>query len=145
MKRNYWIVSAILALIVSSMTLMQGTGSQAADEDAARKIETLMKLRLEVLEELVQATTAFYQGGRGSLEDVLQASVLQSQAELELAKDASARRDILARRLEKLRELETVTKERFESGVVDVATSLRARAERLAAEIALQKWQAGNP
>jgi multidrug efflux pump subunit AcrA (membrane-fusion protein) len=108
------------------------------------RVQALLKERLAVLKEILAETEKLHeQSGAIPVEDVLQARSAVLKAELELSEGGKDRVEIHERIVALARELENVTDLRFQAGRVPHTALLAAKANRLEAEVALEREKVG--
>ena len=107
--------------------------------------KTLMQQRLEALKEAVELQEQMMQMGIAPDSKALRdAQVEALAAELELCSTRSERIGVLKRNLEALQKYEKLALARFKTGSSPANETLRAKADRLKAEIALERAKAGR-
>lgn len=113
-------------------------GATAAEANET-KIKTLRQERLTVLQDIAEMTFQLYQHARVSFSEVIEARREARIAELELCETDVERVAIWERMLTETKELEQLTLVRKEAGRDTEASLLRAKADRLEVEIALEQ------
>lgn len=109
------------------------------------RIRELQKERLALLREMADQTNTAYKGGQTPLAAVLEAQREVNAAELELCETNKERIAVLEKKVELAKEAEKATEQQVRARVSTQASLLRARANRLQAEIELEKEKAARP
>ncbi|MBA4066570.1 MAG: hypothetical protein C0501_23270 [Isosphaera sp.] len=109
------------------------------------KVRELQKERLALLRQVADWTTEAYKGGRFELLAVLEARREVIAAELELCETHKERLAVLEKAVELAKEIEKNTEKLVEARNAARAELLKARANRLQAEIELEKAKAAQP
>lgn len=109
------------------------------------KVRELQKERLALLRQLADQLTAANKRGETSVASVLEAQREVLAAELELCETGKERFAVLEKRVELAKEIEKATEKAVEARAVSAADLLRAKANRLQAEIELEKAKAVLP
>ncbi|MBX9626082.1 MAG: sigma-70 family RNA polymerase sigma factor [Gemmataceae bacterium] len=109
------------------------------------KIRELQQERLALLQQLADWMTEAYKGGQVPLTTVLEAQREVNAAELELCETHQERLAVLERKAELAKEIEKNTEKSVQAHSVPRANLLKARANRLQAEIELEKEKAARP
>ena len=109
------------------------------------KVRELQKERLALLRQVADWTTQAYKGGRFELLAVLEARREGIAAELELCETHKERLAVLEKAVELAKETEKSTEKLVEGRVAARTEQLKARANRLQAEIELEKAKAAQP
>ncbi|MBA4062552.1 MAG: hypothetical protein C0501_02375 [Isosphaera sp.] len=109
------------------------------------KIRELQKERLAVLRQIADQTNTAYKGGQVPLTTVLEAQREVNAAELELCETHKERLIFLEKKVELAKDTEKNTEKLVQAHTAPQAHLLRARANRLQAEIELEKEKAVRP
>jgi RNA polymerase sigma factor (sigma-70 family) len=105
-------------------------------------VQSLLKERLATLKDLAKAVEADYRTGNATFEQVAHAQRSLFEAELELCESAKERLAIHERMLMLAKETEKVVDALFRTAKAKQSDVLRAKANRLEAEIALERAKA---
>lgn len=124
------------ALIVVSMSMPAWSADEA-------KIKQLLKERLSVLNEVVAVTTTGYQAGRTDYQEVFDAQQAVCKAEFELCETDAERIAVLEKRLALAKQGVEHMKRKLEAALVSKTNLLKALAEQLKIEVALERLK-GN-
>jgi hypothetical protein len=122
-----------------------GAGLPAPGRSVDVTVRDLQRERLAVLQQVAGQLAELYQRGRGSVADILAAQKAALQAELELCATDSERLAVLGRLVAVAKQIEKFESDRSEAAGGDRLGLLRARANRLEAEIALAKAREARP
>ena len=147
MMNNRFLKSALLgSVVIVALTIKLGhSGAAEAPEvkSAAQQksVADLQQERLAVLEQLVKYATNDYQSARGDFEKVLQAQQQLLEAKLELAEDHASRVKALTESVELATQSQQIAEARKQAGRGTETDVLQCKANRLKAEIALQREQ----
>jgi hypothetical protein len=114
-------------------------GGKADKED---KVRTLLKERLAVLKEMAAQVHERFKAGASSSAEVMRANQEVYKAELELCETPKERVAVLEKNLDATKVLEDHVAQLVKAGAVPTAELLRAKANRLEAEIALEREKA---
>ncbi|MBI2806274.1 MAG: hypothetical protein HYX68_14945 [Planctomycetes bacterium] len=136
------IAYACLLLLAAGAWIGSGSSDSSlarAQEPKDGKIKELLKERLEVLKDVVKATKAAYLGGKVSFVELAQANARLNAAELELCTTDKERLAVLEAAVAIAKEYETAAVRQFKAGQATHASALYATANRLEAEIALER------
>ena len=135
-----------LIVLLSALFLVSATQAQAEPpaKNTATQVESLMKERRDVLQNIAQMLNAQYRVGTAGIDRVVSATNKLADAELELAKTKDERIAVCRKQVESCRDFEKLCQARHEVGIVTQADVLIATAERLKAEIQLLREQAGD-
>lgn len=128
-------------LLISPVRAQEGSAPASKDqtEESAKKIKELQKERIAVLKKLTDQLANLYKFGRVDYGEVLQASRQLAEAELEVAETDKERVELYQKLIAALKEHEEWVTRDFRAGRVPGAGLLKAKAERLEAEILLEK------
>lgn len=139
MKLRSFSVAVLVATVALTGVSILGTAAEPAKKPVSleSRISKLQQERLEVLEYIVKAETVAFQQGVGTADAVIRARLQLHDAQLEAATEHKERVNILAARLQHLRELEATTKKRVDVAIADRAEFMKVRSLRLKAEIDL--------
>jgi hypothetical protein len=144
--------SSFLLVLAVSAGLSLGSpraGAQepARAEAASAKLKELQKERLAILREMVKQAAEAFRSGRASYDDVGDASRMVLQAELEQCDTDQERIAVLEKLVAEAKALEERATQIAKTGQGTFRTVLKARADRLQAEITLErvKTRAANP
>ena len=137
--REIFLVTLIVALL-----LTWGAQTYLRQWPTARE-KALMQERLQALKEEVEMQEQMMATGVVDSSKALRdAQVEALAAELELCTTRSERIDVLKRNLDAQRKYEELAMARFKTGSYPANEMLRAKADRLKAEIALERVKAGR-
>jgi hypothetical protein len=103
------------------------------------RLKQLLKERLTTLRKLVDQTTRDYQAGRVSFDRVHQAMAAMLRAELELCDSDKERIAVLEKIVDQAKAHEKNAVQRYKAGNAPASDVLMATADRLEAEIALER------
>src|SRR5947208_756720 len=106
---------------------------RAADPPA--RVDDLRKERLAVVHEIAKQATAAYKVGTGSYEEMRDATRMVLEAELDQCTTDKERLAVLEQVVAEARKWEDLVAQTIKAGQVPARTGLKARADRLAAEI----------
>jgi outer membrane protein TolC len=135
------LLAALVFLPVFS--LLDGRAGPAEVKDS--KLQQLLKERLATLRKLVDQTTRDYQAGRVSFDRVHQAMAAMLRAELELCESNKERIEVLKKIVAQAKEHEQNAIQRYKAGQASSSDTLMATADRLEAEIALERVKSKAP
>jgi len=135
-----WVKTGHGPAIRSFRVFKKGPGEASAHVD--KKVDDLLKERLAILKELVTLTRSAYMAGTGTFADLRKANVSLLRAELELCESEKERIAVHEKAVASARDAERVAAQLHKSGSGTQAALLAARAERLDAEIALERARA---
>jgi len=135
---------AVLALVASgAIVTWSGTSPRAAAaERKDDKIKALLKERHATLEKIAAETSEGYRIGRASLSQVAEAKRAARNAELELCDTDKERVAVLEKMLEEAKDYEKSAEGGFQAARITHAAALKATADRLEVEIALERAKA---
>ena len=136
-------VALLLLLLVASPYYWAAASPQApAAEAKDSKLQGLLKERLATLREIAAQTDQAYRAGQATMEQVVQANQSLLAAELDLCASAKERIAILQKGVELAKQQEEVAMQRSRAGVAPAYVPLKAKVNRLEAEIALERAKA---
>jgi hypothetical protein len=132
-------------LLAVASFLVMSSQPRAAQEKApsAHQME-LLKERLGVLQQVHEVASALFSHARCSFEEVLAARRQLLQAQLEAATTDKERIEILEKMVEEATKTEEVAKRLKESAQASELPVLQAKADRLTAEIQLDRGRQGE-
>jgi hypothetical protein len=130
--------STLLVSPVRAQEGMEPAGKDSTDGSASR-IKELEKERIAVLKKLTEQLSSLYQKGRVDYGELLETTRLLAEAELEAAETDKERLEVYQKLIAALKEHEEWVTRDFRAGRVPGAGLLKAKAERLEAEIRLEK------
>jgi hypothetical protein len=108
------------------------------------KLQELQKERLATLQQLVTVTKTAYLQGTATFAEVAQASAQLLKADLELCESDQERLAAHEKALMLAKHYERIATQRYKAGQGTQASTLSATANRLEAEIALERARAGT-
>jgi hypothetical protein len=133
-------LAALIAVLFGLSLLFAGSApTLGADDPAPSKLDGLLKERLETLREVAKLASEAYKSGGGSFADVREAMRQVLEAELEQCTTDKERIAVLEKVVADAKKWEGFAEESVKAGVVPARTALKARADRLQAEIALER------
>jgi hypothetical protein len=116
------------------------------DEPAPSKLDELRKERLTILREIAKQVAQSYKSGTGSSDEMQDAMRRVFEAELDLCTTDKERVAVLEKAVAEAKKWEDVATKIVEAGQAPARTGLKARANRLQAEIALERLRSkGTP
>ena len=130
-----------LALVIGAGFWSLSVNSQQAiaqQKDVA-KLTELLQERLATRTEIAKHAAQEYQRGAASLEQLQKAEQARIEAELDLCETAAERIKLLEESVALARTLEKSVLAKFERGIITTVESLQAKANRLEAEIRLER------
>jgi|GEM_PF-2962540 len=137
-----------VAISVAMTAIILGSAHPSAKAQSPGKplakgasVESLLKKRLDVLQQIAKLRRAAYLAGEAGLNSVIQSQIDVLHARLELAGKPAERIVIRTAILKQARDLEAVAKKRFEAKAATPVDMLRAQAFRLRAEADLLREQ----
>ena len=141
-----------LSLAVTTIVFAQAIPSSAADDSKKKAtanhanvhVRTLLKKRLDVLQQIAKLRRAAYLQGEAGLNSVIRSQLDVLDAQLELAVKPAERIAIRKMVLKHARELEAAAKTRFQAKQATSIDVLRAKAFRLRAEADLLREQSAK-
>jgi outer membrane protein TolC len=110
-----------------------------ANDSKGPKLQGLLKERVAILRDLVKATIADYRTGKISFDRLHQARKTLLHAELELCESDKERIALLEKMVTLAKEQEESASQLYRTGAVPHSDVLMAAADRLDAEIALER------
>lgn len=128
------------AVALRPAALSRATAAEAGDA----AIRTLLQERYDVLKTVVDETEAAHRIGKASLAEVAAAKRAARHAELKLCADDDRRAAVLEKMLADAEDDERSAESGFQSARLAHADVLKATAERLKVEIALQRAKSGR-
>ncbi len=131
----------IAALVIGGgVAAWCGTSPRAvAAEDRDTKLKALLKERHAILEQAAEAVRASFQNGRASYRQVAEANRDALRAELDLCETDKARVAVLEKLVAEARNSEAIAQADHKAARASFADTLKATADRLEAEIALER------
>lgn len=142
-------VSAGLSLSSQCVEAQEAANAEAVfrlvnfiNESQGTKQEELVKERLAVLREIAKLSTEAYKSGTRSYAEVREATRMVLQAELEQCNSDKDRIAVLEKWVAEAKKMEEHAGQLSKTGQVPIATALKAKADRLQAEIALEQAKA---
>lgn len=118
--------------------------ADAPQENATKKMKELHKERISTLKEITDLYKAQIANGFVTREDIMQAKLLLLKAELDASNTDHERIIIQQTIVEMMTEFEEMTSQVVMHSHVDRTVYLKAKAERLKAEIDLERAKSGN-
>jgi hypothetical protein len=112
---------------------------QVFKKAASKRVQALLKERLATLKELAAVSKRSYVEGRTTVAEIARINRLLLKAELELCESNQERIAVHERAVALAKECERIAGLRVTAGTDGQASVLTARAERLSAEIALER------
>jgi outer membrane protein TolC len=125
---------------ISSATLLDAQPS--AEAGTTETVRALLKDKLATLRELVPMLEERHRAGIVSIDKVSQAKIEVLKTELELTESAKEQVKLHEKIVAVAKEVEEALKARLASGLIEPMQVLRAKANRLDAEIALERARA---
>jgi outer membrane protein TolC len=138
---RHTLLAALVVLSVFSLLDVRAGPAEAKDS----KLQQLLKERLATLRKLVDQTSRDYQAGRVSFDQVHQAMEAMLRAELELCESDKERIAVLKKIVAQAKEHEQNAIQRYKAGNAPASDALMATADRLEAEIALERAKTEKP
>ena len=134
------IALSVFVLVIGGATALWSSLPHAYAADAKdSKLKALLKEKLGVLQAVALQTTNAYQTGVAPFAQVLEANQAVTKAELELCDTEKERLAVLEKMLADAKQYEKHVAEQVQSGQAPAASALKARVNRLDAEIALER------
>jgi hypothetical protein len=136
-----------LLVLAASAGLSPASQSAAVEEPAKAdakggKQNKLLKERLAVVRQIAKLAADEYKAGTGSFDGVREANRMVLQAELERCDSDKGRVAVLEKFVAEARKLEEHAGRLSKTGMAPTRTALKAKADRLQAEIALERVKA---
>ncbi len=132
--------------LVGGFAALPARADQPADgakkAEGANKLESLMAERLATLQALLRLANESYKAGTASVEQVSEATRLLFEAELEQCQTNKDRIRVLEKFVTNAKENERRAEQLVKTGTAPPSATLRARADRLRLEIALERVKA---
>lgn len=128
---------AIAVTAVFAVTIAVGASAQKDPKPAETELRKLMTQKRDLLQRRVSMLEQTYLTSDTSHVEVVEAKRDLIKAQLDLAETHSERLEVLTSQLELCRELERVSKSKFQLGDATQAELLHIMANRIDAEIAL--------
>ena len=143
MRRRNVVASLLLVALTAGLTLSNTLVAQNQDDVSSDRLKSLKQEYMNTLQSRVDAVESRYKIGQSPLPQLVSARIDLLDAELEFATTRGERVEILKRKVDNLREKESLVKEGQKSGLLGSSPedALLATAERLRAEIALVREQ----
>ena len=132
---------ALLVLLVGGVIAARsGTSPRAAAADAKdTKVKALLKERHATLQAIASQTTEQYKAGAASVLQLAEANRAARNAELDLCDTDQERVAVLEKMLAEAKEYEKRAEQQHQAGSIPFTAALKARADRLEVEIALER------
>ena len=138
--------SFLFVLAVSAMLPVSGQRAGAEQPGDAKTERAKEKALLEELQatvrDLAKLSTRSFETGTGSIDDVREATRLLLQAQLQQSDSTKDRIAVLEKFVAEAKKLEEQAEKLFKAGVASSRAALKARADRLQAELDLQREKA---
>lgn len=134
--RTALLVFGSLSLLLIGLGTAPGATGSAADSE---KLQTLLEERREVLDQAVQLAMEAYQKGEADIGSVFALQRQLLDADLELAEDREQHLELLRQHVENARVFAKSAEARYRTGVAPQSEVFTARADRLAAQIELER------
>ena len=109
--------------------------STAPAEDLTKQIQDLKQERVALLKKQVALVQAQHRQGQTSTTEVIQASLQLLEAELDAATEPKQRVALRKEMLQHMKQLEQMVKDQVQQGTVSSSELLKAKTQRLDAEI----------
>jgi len=140
-SRSVTFVVLGLAMFTSgtALTWSGSTPSQAADQKKDPQLKALLQERHAILQNLADVVNAEFRNARASQSQVMEASRVARQAELDLCETDQERVAVLEKMLAEARAYEQSADEERKSARGTYSSALKATADRLDVEIALER------
>ena len=139
---------AVFVLATGHVVVTRPAHSEPSEEPrvgvSSAKLDALLKERRDTFRQLLKMARARHRLGGATVESVIHASLQLLQAELEMAKGSGERIAIHKQMIELLRTLEKTAQQKFKAGAVRQDEVLKAKADRLQAEIRLLREQSSK-
>lgn len=116
-------------------------GAAEAEEEASKRLRHLLVEKHETLQTISKQVIQAFQTGKASFEQVYRAKQAVLNSELALTEDMQARIEILEQHVALAKQFEENTARSFQLGETTQDAVLKARIDRLDAEISLVKAQ----
>jgi len=133
--------SSAYILVVTSAGLLWSCGQLRADEKTT-KVQALLRERVATLEELAAYFEKLYKAGEVPIAVLLKAKQDVVEAELDLCETNAERIKVQEKLLALAQQTEDYFKQGTKIGAAQASDVLKARADRLKIEIALQRLKA---
>jgi outer membrane protein TolC len=131
----------LIAAAIGYWSAQAGALAAPAKDAKGAKLNSLLQERLTALREAAALTTKAYETGTESFAEVIAANQAVRNAELELCSTDKERMNILEKMAAEAREYERTAVQRAATGLVSPGSGLRAKANRLEIEIALERMK----
>ena len=148
MRMSALILTVVAAALLTTPASPQDKVNLSRKEQiqkSAKKVKDLRKERLAVLQELTAQLDRLYRNARVSVDELLEAMLQLSQAELEAAETEVQRIAVSKNLVDVLKQYERMAEARLKSGRGTMAALLKVRAKRLEAEIHLEQAKVKLP
>ncbi len=142
MKAITLIVMLMATALVVSAANSQDKGGAKNQDESAKKIKELQKERIATLEGMTDGATRLAKRGSHSIEEACDAWLLLVRAQVDAAEADSDRIKFYETYVEAMQQFEELAKVRLEGAKGTKVTVLRAKANRLEAEIAIEQLKA---
>ncbi|QDU36157.1 hypothetical protein Mal4_04400 [Maioricimonas rarisocia] len=139
MQSTSTLTIVMLACCLVALTHSPPVRSQQPESPRSERLQALLTERRDTLRELLEVVTLRHQQGLASIDELVRTRSVVIDAELELAKTRADRLSLLQQQVDNLRELEELTRKRYESSQIPLGPTLTAKAARLAAAIDLER------
>lgn len=131
-------MSARCLCLPAVIVALLGSAQAGPDVDNP-KVTALLKERLTTLREVETLTQNLFRSGRVSFDAVVQATTAALEAELDLCQTQKERVAVLEKALDVAKDGEAHAKAAVETARAPVSDALKAKANRLKVEIALER------
>ena len=135
----------VFGLALASFTVVHLSVPQAAEANRVSSqptLRTLQEERLGALRRISEIIAEKYRAGNASFPELWAATEAAAEAELQLCATDKERVSVLQRLLEQARSLENQAAQLAHNKLLPAETALRAKADRLEAEIRLEQARA---
>jgi len=133
--------AALIVLIAAAIGYWSTQAGALAAPAKDSKVNALLQERLTTLREAAATTSKAYETGIESFAEVIAANQAVRSAELEMCATDKERVALLEKMVTEAKGYETVAAQRAATGLVPAASGLRAKVNRLEAEIALERMK----
>ena len=132
---------ALLCVLFVSVNSAQDSAAvqQVSPEEASQQTDDLLKEKLQVATQLRDAVESMHNAGQASFDELIAARLTHVETELQIATSREERVALANRRVEYLQQIEARAEQRLALGSVVAPEFLRAKLDRLDAQLAAQR------
>ena len=145
MRAIFLVTLAAILLVASARSQDRAKASrQEQTQETARRVKELQKERLAALQDLVEITSTLYKSARTTPEELCEARLLLSKAQLETAQTEADRIAIHEKLVNELKLYEEVAEAAVSTARGTRSAVLKVKAMRLEAQIQLEEAKDGR-